>query len=179
MTPLEDSLLKQRQQQRQKIFVLYGLGGIGKTQLAAEFARRHREKFSAIFWLDGSSVDSLERSSTRCVARIPKGQVSESSRQSADAIAIHQKLMTWLSREENARWLLIFDNVDREYQQPSVDPSAYDVKRYFPGADHGSILITTRLAKLEQLGDAQKVPKLNKLQAQAILECSYKRPVGK
>jgi hypothetical protein len=179
MAPMEDALLTQRQQLRQKIFVLHGLGGIGKTQLAAEFARRHQEEFSTIFWLDGSDVNSLDRSINRCAARIPEGQVSNSSRHNADAMAIHQKLMTWLSRKENPRWLLIFDSVDREYQQPSIDPSAYDVKRYFPGADHGSILITTRLAKLEQLGDAQKVPRLNKLQAQAILECSYKRPIGK
>ena len=27
---------------RRKVFVLYGLGGIGKTQLAIEFARKHR-----------------------------------------------------------------------------------------------------------------------------------------
>jgi AAA+ ATPase superfamily predicted ATPase len=32
--------------------VLHGLGGIGKTQLAVEYARRHKDSYSAIFWLD-------------------------------------------------------------------------------------------------------------------------------
>jgi adenylylsulfate kinase-like enzyme len=46
-------LPRSRMQMRRKVFVLYGLGGIGKTQLAVEFARKHQSTFSAIFWLDG------------------------------------------------------------------------------------------------------------------------------
>ena len=46
ITQLEQCLLPQqprsRQNQRRKVFVLYRLGSIGKTQLASEFARRHR-----------------------------------------------------------------------------------------------------------------------------------------
>jgi len=49
MAELEQTLLPRRQYGRQKVFVLYGLGGIGKTQLAVEFARRHYRKFSSVF----------------------------------------------------------------------------------------------------------------------------------
>ena len=35
------------------------LGDIGKTQLAIEFMRQHYTKFSAVFWLDGSSNSSV------------------------------------------------------------------------------------------------------------------------
>jgi GTPase SAR1 family protein len=48
--------------------VLYGLGGIGKTQLAIEYIRRHKEKYTAIFWLNANSQDSLKLS-FRDVAR--------------------------------------------------------------------------------------------------------------
>ncbi|KAK3935396.1 hypothetical protein QBC46DRAFT_397584 [Diplogelasinospora grovesii] len=43
-------------------FVLHGLGGIGKIQLAVDFTRRHKATFSAIFWLDGRSEDLLRYS---------------------------------------------------------------------------------------------------------------------
>lgn len=33
-----------------KVAVLYGLGGVGKTQLAIKFARMHNDDFSAIFF---------------------------------------------------------------------------------------------------------------------------------
>ena len=42
--------------------VLYGLGGIGKTQLAIEYIRRHKEKYTAIFWLNANNQDSLKLS---------------------------------------------------------------------------------------------------------------------
>ncbi|KAF4629991.1 hypothetical protein G7Y89_g8153 [Cudoniella acicularis] len=42
--------------------VLYGLGGIGKTQLAIEYIRRHKEKYTAIFWLNTNDQDSLKLS---------------------------------------------------------------------------------------------------------------------
>lgn len=57
--------------------------------------------------------------------------------------------MSWLARVDNTGWLLIIDNVDREYGEKGGDPEVYDLKRYFSGANYGSVLITTRLARLE------------------------------
>jgi hypothetical protein len=71
---------EQGQRQRQKIHVLRGLGGIGKTQLAVEFARRHYRRFSSVFWLDGRSEDILKRSIASCAGKIPLGQIPETSR---------------------------------------------------------------------------------------------------
>jgi hypothetical protein len=53
--------------------------------------------------------------------------------------------MAWLARPDNTAWLLIFDNVDREYKAQGGDPDAYDIKHYLSGADHRSVLVTTRL----------------------------------
>jgi hypothetical protein len=80
MAKLERALLPQRQHSRQKVFVLYGLRGTGKTQLSVEFARRHYRKFSLVFWLDGRTQDSLKQSIAACSSRIPEGQIAESSR---------------------------------------------------------------------------------------------------
>jgi adenylylsulfate kinase-like enzyme len=73
MVKLERVLLprpEQGQRQRQKIHVLRGLGGMGKTQLAVELARRHHRRFSSVFRLDGRSEDFLKRSIASCAGRI-------------------------------------------------------------------------------------------------------------
>ena len=181
---LERVLLPKRHSCRQKILVLHGLGGIGKTQLAVEFALQHHRKFSTVFWLDGRSEDSLMRSIASCASRILEGQISELSRTysidgNGDINIVVQEVMGWLAQQDNTDWLLIFDNVDRDYSYHNSDPNAYDVRRYFSSANHGSILITTRLAKLEQLGDSQQLGKVDQDQAEAILRSRYKRKYGK
>ena len=59
-------------QRRQKICILHGLGGIGKTQLAIEFARTYRQNYSAVFWIDGSSKDKLKQSIANLANRLPQ-----------------------------------------------------------------------------------------------------------
>jgi hypothetical protein len=98
---------------------------------------------------------------------------------SVDVDAVVRDVMGWLSQPDNTAWLLIFDNVDREYDLRDAASYAYDVRRYFSGADHGSVLTTTRLARLEQLGDSQLVGKVNRDQAEAIFQNWYKGKYGK
>jgi hypothetical protein len=116
--------------------LLHGLGGIGKTQLAVEFAGRHHRKFSSVFWLDGSSEDSLRQSIARCASRISEGQISDTSREcsvgkDSDVNAVVAEVMGWLAQPDNTEWLVVFDNADREYSPQASDPLAYDVRRYF------------------------------------------------
>ena len=184
MAKLEYTLLPQRQSCRQKVFILHGLGGIGKTQLAVEFARLYHRRFSSVFWLDGRNEDSLKRSITSCASRIPEGQISETSRTyytggNGDLDTVVKEVIDWLAQPHNTDWLLIIDNVDREYNPRDPAQDAYDVKRYLSGADHGAVLITTRLAKLEQLGDSQQLGKTDRNQAEAIFQSWYRRKYGK
>ncbi|RYO74910.1 hypothetical protein DL764_010654 [Monosporascus ibericus] len=136
---LEQHLLPQRPthgQNRRRIFVLYGLGGIGKTQLAIHFARRYKDTFSSVFWLDGRSEDRLRQSIARCASRIPDGQIAERSRRrvlgSDDLDTVVAGVLAWLASPGNTDWLLVFDNVDQDYEQGGMT-GAYDVRRYLPG----------------------------------------------
>ncbi len=47
------------------------------------------------------------------------------------------RVRRWLSDTANIRWLLIFDKYD--------DPDVFDIRKYYPPAARGSIIITTRL----------------------------------
>ncbi|KAM7209870.1 HET domain containing protein [Rhypophila decipiens] len=172
---LEECLLPRRRSRetQRRIFVLYGLGGIGKTQLAADFARRHQAVFSSVFWLDGRSEDRLRQSLASCAARIPEGQVSEKSRNAVlhseeDLKTLVADVLDWLAQPDNSDWLLIFDNVDQDVHQGS-ETGAYDVRRYLPG-DHGSVLITTRLSRLAQLGKSKRLRGVDEQLAKAIFQ---------
>ena len=46
-----DAYLGNQQLDRVRTFTIYGRRGIGKTQIALEFAYRHASKFEAVFWV--------------------------------------------------------------------------------------------------------------------------------
>ncbi|KAH7146805.1 hypothetical protein B0J13DRAFT_621750 [Dactylonectria estremocensis] len=181
---LEKYLLPRRSHSRQtrKVFVLHGLGGVGKTQLAIDFARRHQATFSSVFWLDGRSEDRLRGSIAGCVNRIPKGQIPSTGRNQSEAHgkddldAAVASVMEWLARPDNGDWLLIFDNVDQDHEQGGVT-GAYNLRRYLPG-DHGAILVTTRLSRLAQLGESRRLAKVDLSLSRAIFERWYGSELG-
>ena len=180
MTQLTKALLPTANTVRRRVFILHGLGGIGKTQLSVEFIRTYQTSYSAALWVDGSSKERLKRSIADLAGRLPQHQLSEGSRiysqnGSAHVDEVVDDVLRWLSLSSNDQWLLIFDNVDREYSVPSEDPEAFDVKDYFPTADQGSILITSRLASLSQLGMDRKLDPVDEVQGANILENSLGR----
>ena len=172
-----------------KVHVLYGLGGIGKTQLAIAYARKYQEKYSAIVWVNGSNQDTVLQSLAGfavnseivCGAKLS----IKADHQGFDMKNDAQAGLQWLARKENRLWLMIFDNVDQDYQtdqDAEEDPNAYDLASYFPRADHGSILVTTRLSSLGDMGSSTEVTRLNQEQAINILSNSSRLPpsaVGK
>jgi hypothetical protein len=165
---------------KRKIYVIHGLGGIGKTQLAANFARNHYHKHSAVFWLDGSSEDILNQSLADIAPRLPQDELTPAIKlqlEQPDFKGIAQGVLQWLSLPSNKHWLLIFDNVDRDNNLKEPDPLAYDIKAYFPSSDHGSIIITTRLAYLWRHGSDLKLDIVNDEEAIDILEKTSNRQI--
>jgi hypothetical protein len=161
---------------RQKTFLIHGLGGMGKTQLAVAFARTHHEKFSAVFWLDGSSVDRLRQSFMTAASQIPQEELKADVKENLqaeriDADVVVRGVLRWLSLLSNKHWLLIIDNVDRDWNTTDNDPLAYNVREHFPQGDHGSILITSRLAGAARLFEAElQVDRVDDVQARSMLE---------
>jgi hypothetical protein len=168
------------EERRQKVFVLYGLGGIGKSQLAIDFARRHKTRFSSIFWLDGSNETSLKQSLARCGDRIRWDRLRDCHRQlfrtEGSTSIDHNQVLKWLALHNNTNWLLIFDNVDLDPRKG--EEGSFEISDYLPG-DHGHVLITTRLSNLCDIGTGwTQLEKVGNDLGRAIFQNWYHRDLG-
>ena len=169
---------------RRKSCLLHGIGGVGKSQLAAEFARKHQENFSAIFWIASSTKEKLKRSIAALVLKLPQHQISEKTRSVSkitgkDLDVIIDDVLKWFSQPFNNKWLLIFDNVDREYSALSEDPEAFNIRKYLPEADQGSVLITSRLTTIWRLeGKRIKLEPFDEQQGEFLLNSIVERPLA-
>ncbi|KAF3012728.1 hypothetical protein E8E15_001973 [Penicillium rubens] len=145
----------------QKVAILHGLGGMGKTQLAVRFARDHRDDFKAIFWLSGKDRDTLLQSLSFALNRLPGQSWDSVANNDGEVEQRARHMLRWLALDGNSRWLIIFDNIDRYHPFDSSISNGYDIAEFFPKADHGSILITSRLQGLTELGEPFPVQRLD------------------
>ncbi|WP_076971006.1 FxSxx-COOH system tetratricopeptide repeat protein [Streptomyces sparsogenes] len=81
-----------------------GLGGIGKTTLAMHFAHTHRTDYTAVWWIDAETLETITSSLAQLTARVNAG-TNTSSAPSAD---LAEWALTWL--DTHPGWLLVFDN---------------------------------------------------------------------
>ena len=178
---MKEQLLPGEVSDRRKICVVHGLGGIGKTQLVIEYAILHQAKYTAFFWLNGKTEESLIQSLMLLAARLPKGQIAdvnagkvkglEESRQKA------QKVLQWFALKGNNQWLLVYDNIDKtswgedeNFDQNAWASSTYDISQYFPRCEAGSIIITSRLLRLRDLGREVALGRPDVIDSLLILE---------
>ncbi|KAH8780676.1 hypothetical protein BGZ57DRAFT_300902 [Hyaloscypha finlandica] len=154
---------------------LVGLGGVGKSQLAIEYAYRIRERSpdTWVFWVHASNATRFEQSFkdiANCV-KIP-------GRQNVKA-DIFQLVHDWLRNESKGRWVLILDNVDDARflldNQPTTSASvSKPLREYLPQSENSCILITTRsreaALKLVEPCDVIAVDPMDKTHALALFE---------
>jgi hypothetical protein len=151
----------------QKIAVVNGLGGMGKTQLALAYAKRHKDEYSAVLWVNSKDVDTLKQGYADAARRIYRDHPSlvhlKAVAEGSDMDAATEAVKQWLSSAGNDRWLIIYDNHDTPRLPGHDKPGTFDIRPFLPEADHGAILITTRTSQL-QLGRPVAVKKLQDIE---------------
>ncbi|KAJ6600294.1 hypothetical protein DFH09DRAFT_1271199 [Mycena vulgaris] len=131
----------------QHIFLLYGLGGSGKTQTALKFIQESSAQFSDMFLIDASTTETI-------VSGLKNIAMARSlGNNSGDALR-------WL-QSKPSDWLLFFDNAD--------DPKL-DLNKFLPKCSHGNILLTSRNHGLRvYAGGNHEVKDMEEIEAEELL----------
>lgn len=120
-----------------------GLGGIGKTQTAIEYAYRYRDEYQTTFWANATTRETLVSDfvSIADILQLPEKDAQD------QGLAI-AKVKLWL--EMNTDWLLILDNAD----------DLKMVGHFLPSGKQGHILLTTRTQAVGTLAQEVEIEKM-------------------
>jgi len=134
-----------------------GLGGVGKSQLAARYAQTRAGAYDVVAWVgaeDGGIAD-LSRLAVRL--DIAVDELSPADRA--------QAALDWLGGCDR-RWLLVLDNVE----------SAEQLQGLLPRGEHGRVLVTSRDRTLRQFGPVLAVDVFDEDTATRYLVDRARRP---
>lgn len=124
---------------------IVGLGGIGKTQLAVEYAYHHAANYRIVWWIRAGEAATIVND---YVALARALGLSEEGRDDLDVVV--QTARRWLN--QNTKWLLVFDNAD--------DPG--DLYNYLPQGRTGHVLVTSRNPNWSETASKLQVPVLER-----------------
>jgi tetratricopeptide (TPR) repeat protein len=127
-----------------------GLGGVGKSQLAARYVQQRADDYDVVAWIraEDGGIRDLAALAGRLVASVE--QLSPSERA--------QLALEWLGQTEQP-WLLVFDNVE----------SAAQLEGLLPRGGRGRVLVTSRDRALRQFGPVLAVDVFDEETATAFL----------
>ena len=110
--------------------VLQGMGGQGQSQVALEYCRRKKDSpYSAIFWVDATTENSVKGSFKFISERI-KVETDYLPNIDARVAFVLKTLTSW-----TVKWLIVFDN----YGNPGTFPN---IRNLMPQSGLGAILVT-------------------------------------
>ncbi|KAI5268806.1 purine and uridine phosphorylase [Aureobasidium subglaciale] len=132
---------------RRPTYVLYGIGGAGKSETTIKFAEENRNSFWGIFWINADSRASAEQGFA---------DISSTFGLSGTDIA---SVKSWFSGLEES-WLLVLDNCDDE---------ALNLSDLCPSGQFGSMIITTRLPDCCDYGKPQNIDELGQQPSTELL----------
>lgn len=133
-----------------------GLGGIGKTQVALEYAYRSFEqgRYTHAFWINAGSSEAILTSFLTLAELLPASPVKGEK----DQRKLIAGIKRWLEQCPH-RWLLIFDNAD--------DLSV--IQEYLPKLGNGDVLITTRTNAVGSLAASLEVEQMGLIEGTQLL----------
>jgi serine/threonine protein kinase len=141
-----------RQRGRLAIAALRGLGGVGKSQLALEYAYRHANDYDLVAWLRAEEPETLSEDFASLAEALGLPERETPVQQSKVAA-----VRAWLERNDN--WLVIFDNAS--------NPDS--IRSFLPRTTMGHMLVTSRHQSWRELGVSVAVDEMDPEEAVEFL----------
>lgn len=150
MAFLEEELgLREHTPIQKSVVCLWGLTGIGKSQLAARFVSQQRSTYPKreIFWITAESRESFEQSAIHMLksadnVATPGTKLGELS--SAERERLVNLFVAELNRLEDARWLLVIDGVNEASYLAESDSGSFDIHSFVGRLTRGYVLLTSQ-----------------------------------
>ncbi|KAH7459835.1 hypothetical protein FOMA001_g19874 [Fusarium oxysporum f. sp. matthiolae] len=167
MKPLEAD----RQGEVKKVGV-WGMGGVGKSQLAISYLQRYRTEYDATFWIQADQAASVDRDFLAIYRLLAETTHSLSDPKPED---VKREVLGWFARA-SGKYLVIFDGADSLHQ---TDKDFVDLSEYCPGSPNTHIIITSRssIAKSMSTFEGVSVEELEESQSvELFLACAEIQP---
>jgi hypothetical protein len=143
---------------------VHGLGGVGKTRLAIEYASAHEKDYSALLFVRADDAATLNTSLAALVGASLLDLPEKEAREDAAKI---EAALHWL--EDHPTWLMILDNVDDEKAVAAVSQLMARLKG-------GHVIVTARAANFPA---SLQTPELDVLDEDAATTFLLDRTCGK
>ncbi len=152
----------------QKGIVLCGIGGSGKTQLVLRYIEQQKQSYTAIIWINASTLQNTKQSFAEAANMISRHWPAQDLPPLYAGECNQQKVMARLRTTCYRHWLLVIDSID--------DLAQDDFRRYIPSCSYGSAIITSTQ---DQAAAVFRLPKVevDRLDAassrELFLACAY------
>jgi tetratricopeptide (TPR) repeat protein len=133
---------------------LHGEGGVGKSQIAIEYAYRHRGEYDVIWWVPSERPDqilaSLIQLGNRLQLDVGNGVIP----------AVPKVRDALRAGTPYGNWLLVFDNAE----------TPETVRDYFPEEGTGKVLITSRNQQWSEIAESLEVDVFTRAESVRLLQ---------
>ncbi|MDC0773889.1 NB-ARC domain-containing protein [Streptomyces sp. HD] len=134
--------------------VLTGMGGVGKTQLVADYARAARRDLDVLVWVTASNQLALVNEFARAGRDLCRADPD-------DAEEAAKQFLAWLAPKPGrrpCRWLVVLDDVadPRDLILRSENPGTPRYSLWPPNSPHGRTLLTTRRRDAALFGEGRR-----------------------
>ncbi|MDT0310527.1 FxSxx-COOH system tetratricopeptide repeat protein [Streptomyces sp. DSM 44917] len=135
---------------------LYGLGGVGKTRLAIEYARRHSGEYDRVWWIDAAQTAVIREQLASLAAELGVAE--------GPGDTVERVLAALSSGDSVRRWLLVLDNAGPPESVAPYIPSPVSA----PGRV-GHVILTSRDAGWTNRVDSLRVDVFNQAESREFL----------
>lgn len=112
---------------QKSVSAVHGLGGIGKTGMAVEYAYEYRKHYDHIWWVKAENKEGIETGYSDFARKLKLPEAIEHEQR-----LVIEAVREWLNN--HSEWLLIFDNAEEKE----------DLNGFLPNDNKGHIIITSR-----------------------------------